>query len=264
MARPVTPIILVLLALIFVWAAGCAGPRLTEISLQAFDPPEWTAQGPVDRYAAGDLFNPLGAPAEDLMGFAILDAQRRYYRGAAGEIVVFLFRFVEPAEAYGAWTLLRPAGGETASYDVPAVADETVLAAWKGTYALTISAEGSAPLQIEAAARLAEHLLLRYDGTTDPPGLMMAFPKRRRSPRSEMYFHVRRPLDRVFPIAEDPFLLGGPRQGAARAKDPTAVFAAYMGEDRNEVSILLVRHPDRARAEEARASAEAYFATGGG
>jgi len=246
-------------------AAGCAAPPLGEVSLATFDPHEWEPEGPVDRYGPGSFFNPLGARADDLLGFAILDGERRHYVGAGREKVeVFLFRFLEPAEAYGAWTVTRPASGETASFDVPAVADGSRLAAWKGNYLLTISAQGSAPLPMEAFARLAESLLLPYGGTTDPPALMGVLPRKARSPRSEMYFHVRGPLDRAFPAGEDIFLLGGPRQGADRAKDPTAVFAAFMGEDGNEVSILLVRHPDRALAEKARASAEEYFAKGGG
>jgi hypothetical protein len=213
----------------------------------------WQAAEAVQRWDPETIFSYIDGHAEVYLAYGMQSSRSRRYSGPEGEpdIVLDIFEMASAEDAYGVFT--HDQDGDEVAVGQGGLYRFGWLSFWKGPYFVSISAEDDTDVARRAVLELGRAVDATIKGGTGPPRLVRDLPDEGLVPRSIRFLRSYQILNtHLYLGGDDPFGLG---------PDTSAVLASYAGAP-GESRLLLVEHPDAARARSAAASIAARFLGG--
>jgi len=146
-------------------------------------------RGPELRVFVGDsLYEYIDGGAELYHSYAFVEVTVADYRHGESEIIADLYRFVNPAMAFGMYTTLRPEKPESVFLGVEGFSSPPALVFTKGDYLVNIVGYDETAATMNATRSIAEAIDSHLPGTTAKPAMFSLFPQPEIIRRTEKMF----------------------------------------------------------------------------
>jgi len=140
------------------------------------DPAGFERSSEVETYAGESLFEYINGGAEVYHQYGFIEVATAYYSRDQIEIVVDIYRFGDPDNAYGLFSSLRPLEPTFAQYGVEGFASGTTIDFVKGSFLVRLVAYDESPETSSSLRSLAKAFDDLIPGKTTPPDMFSLFP----------------------------------------------------------------------------------------
>lgn len=148
----------------------------------------WQTGDSVEVFTGGNLYNRIDGAADLFLTYSFEELRTSlYHRGDGASVVVELYRFRTPLDAFGMYSQERPSGGSFLKIGAQAYCEDQILNFVAGETYVKISSFG---LRAEADTVLREFgraVAAKVGGTTVLPNALKLFPLQGKKPNSERY-----------------------------------------------------------------------------
>jgi hypothetical protein len=200
----------------------------------------WKWDGKQEAYDAQSIFKYIDGAAEVYLAYNFQGLNvGRYDRDGRPELVADVYRMGTAEDAFGAFSFERQ--DDDAAIGQGSEFGGGLLRFWKGSYFVTVYADGEAPDAERAVLELGKAIAASIGETGSPPDIARALPGKEAGlvERSVRFVRSHVLLNQRFFVSHDNILGLDRKVGAA--------LATYVRGDR-QVTLLLIRYPDEAKA----------------
>lgn len=127
-------------------------------------------------FAGESLYEYIDGGAEQYHEYGFVEVATAYYKSGESEVIVDIYRFDNPDDAYGLYSVLRPDGATVAPLAVEGYASRSSLDYVKGSYMVRLTGYDDSDETGKMLAALGEDLDERLPGKTDKPVMFALFP----------------------------------------------------------------------------------------
>jgi hypothetical protein len=206
-------------------------------------------------YDRKTLYDYMDGGAEVILAYDFREVLVRKYNNAGGdEIVLDIYEMGSPAEAYGLFSLDRPAEMEEAGLGQESLFGLGLLKFWQGRYFVSVMTTAADERADKTLLALGRRVVSPLGPPGRPPGLLGLLPAEGLKKGRTSFFHNAVHLNNRFFVASENILNLDARTEAA--------FAEYASGAGERGGLLLVRYPDEADAGAAGASFRRVFLPG--